>query len=184
MTTLGVSYGTVPVTTLAKLEGMKILIFNSLYPIWRKKLLPKIQISMCREVVSIWSYTSFSGEEVSTRTKKRQIHQGISHVDPLAPGTAWEASWCTVGRLVEATTTPSFNSSKCNWTARSVILQPPDSQYWNINSWLKTWEKTLCWGFNWRESPSPIWTLLNGNQYQKGLETISSLSHAPQASWI
>jgi len=111
MTTLGVSYGTVPVTTLAKLEGMKFLIFNTLYPIWRKMLLPKIQISMFREVVSTWSYISFSCEEISTQTTKRQSHQGISHLDPLAPGTAWEALWCTVGRPVEATTTPLFNSS-------------------------------------------------------------------------
>ena len=140
-------------------------IFNSLNPIWRKKLLPKIQISMCREVVSTLSYILFSGEEIPTQTKKRQRHQGINHVDPLAPGTAWEASWCSVG-----TTTPLFSSSECNWTARGVILQPPDSQYWKINSWLKTLERTLSQleTVQLERAPSPVWTLLNGNQWSEG----------------
>jgi len=152
------------------------LIFNSLYSIWRKKLLPKIQIAMCREVISTWRYI-FSGEEIPTQTKKRQRHQGISHVDLLAPDTTWEASWCSVG-----TTTPLFSSSECNWTAR-VLLQPSDSQYWNINSQLETWERTLSRDFNWREPPSPVWTLLNGNQWSEGSRN-SFLSHASRASWI
>ena len=124
---------------------MKNLIFNSLYPIWGKKLLPKIQISMCREVIFYMKLHII----LRWGDPHSDSHQGISHVDPLAPGTAWEASWCSVG-----TTAPLFSSSECNWTARGLILQPPDSQYWNINSWLKTLERTLSRGFNWRKPPS------------------------------
>ena len=173
---LRVWYGTVPVQ---KLEGMKFLIFNSLSPIWRKKLFPKIQISMCREFISTWSYISFSGEEIPTQTKKRQRHQGISHVDPLAPGTTWEAHGVQWALLL------LYSAQVSAIEQPGVLLQPSDSQYWNINSQLETWERTLSRDFNRREPPSPVWTLLNGiTNGQKDLETISFLSHASQASWI
>ena len=87
---------------------------------------------MCRGVISTWSYKSFSGEEIHHSDKEKKTPgDRIGHVGPSAPSTAWEASWCTVGRPVDPGHYYSLvNSSECNWAARGHsihILHPPDS---------------------------------------------------------
>ena len=152
-------------TTRAKVQSMTSEVFDSLLSHLKQEVTSQDTKFPCVEKSFLHEVTySQVRRSLLTQTKKRQRHQGISHVDLLALGTAWEASWCTMDRPVDAL----FSSSECNWTARGHILQPPDSQclhtYQNVNSRLKNWERTLSWGFNRRELPSPVWTLLKGNQ--------------------
>ena len=71
---------------------------------------------MCREVIS--TYTCVDREKEKT-----------SGVKPCGPVSIKYRLRCTAGRPVEATTTPLFSttSNECNWAARGLILQPPDS---------------------------------------------------------